>query len=182
MDNKSNYTASNSPSSRNYDFSAESTPEFRPRGRPLTGRHHFVEPRVRRHLFPSNEPQQFQYDQPQLSNWQPMPIFPNQPQIPAYPAPSIAARNAFRPGRECKFCKNNGESRDQYSSHVLRNPANGQLICPILRSHVCEICGQSGDLAHTRNYCPQLKQEKKMKYAIPCMLKNTKRQSDGQLR
>ena len=55
-----------------------------------------------------------------------------------------------RPGRECKFCKNNGETSSLYRSHVLRNPATGQLVCPILRAHVCEICGGTQDDAHTR--------------------------------
>lgn len=93
-------------------------------------------------------------------------------------------RNTFaaRSGRECKFCKNNGESREQYTSHVLRHPSNDTLICPVLRSHVCEECGATGDSAHTRNYCPVLKKEKKMQLAIPVTLKKTKRQSDGQMR
>lgn len=88
----------------------------------------------------------------------------------------------FRPGRECKFCKNNGETGELYRSHVLRNPSTGQLICPVLRAHVCEICGATQDNAHTRNYCPALKAEKRLRYAIPVSLKKTKRQSDGQLR
>lgn len=96
--------------------------------------------------------------------------------------PSPQSFGAARPGRECKFCKNNGETSSLFRSHVLRNPATGQLVCPILRSHVCEICGGTGDDAHTRNYCPRLKEEKKMKYAVPICLKKTKRQSDGQLR
>ena len=35
-------------------------------------------------------------------------------------------------------------------SHSLRNPSDGRLICPVLRDHVCEMCGATGDDAHTR--------------------------------
>ena len=59
---------------------------------------------------------------------------------------------------------------------------SGLLICPVLRAHVCEVCGQTGDNAHTRNYCPKLKEEKRLRFALPVSLKMTKRQSDGQQR
>lgn len=83
-------------------------------------------------------------------------------------------------GRECKFCKNNGETPELYKSHVLRNTATNQLVCPVLREHVCEICHATGDDAHTRNYCPQMKY--KLRQAVPVYLKHTARQSDGHLR
>jgi len=110
----------------------------------------------------------------------------------SYPVPTVPAmsacmpagmgriRAAFKPGRECKFCKNNGESPDSYRSHVLRNPGTGQLICPVLRDHRCEVCGATGDDAHTKSYCPEAKKEQKK--SLPTMLKETKRQSDGTLR
>ncbi|XP_037068796.1 nanos homolog 2-like [Pollicipes pollicipes] len=31
---------------------------------------------------------------------------------------------------------------------------SGRVLCPILRSHVCELCQGTGDTAHTRSYCP----------------------------
>ena len=112
------------------------------------------------------------------------PSLRNRSPPPATFGPRLPSPASFgpRPGRECKFCRNNGETSSLYRSHVLRNPATGQLVCPILRAHVCEICGGTQDNAHTRNYCPKLKEEKKMKYAVPICLKKTKRQSDGQLR
>ena len=58
----------------------------------------------------------------------------------------------IKPGRKCKFCKNNGESKDQFSSHVLRNPNTGKLICPVLRSHICEMCGATGKVIYPKYY------------------------------
>ena len=56
------------------------------------------------------------------------------------------------PGRECKFCKNNGEMSSMYRSHVLRSPDTGFLVSPVLRAHVCEVCGATGDYGHTRYF------------------------------
>lgn len=54
----------------------------------------------------------------------------------------------------CGFCKQNGESAEIYTSHRLK-ARSGRVLCPILRSYVCPICGASGDAAHTRHYCPR---------------------------
>lgn len=89
----------------------------------------------------------------------------------------------FKSPRECKFCRNNGETSHHYKSHTLRNPSTGILVCPVLRDHVCDICGATGDDAHTRNYCPKLKRENlQRKLALPIELKRTRRQSDGSFR
>jgi hypothetical protein len=49
----------------------------------------------------------------------------------------------------CNFCKTNGESIEQYSSHVLKLP-NGKVACPVLRAYNCKICNNGGgDDAHT---------------------------------
>nr|ACO15593.1 Nanos homolog 2 [Caligus clemensi] len=85
--------------------------------------------------------------------------------------------------RECSFCRNNGESRLHYQSHCLRNPHSGTLVCPVLRSYRCEICGASGDNAHTRNYCPMRNTTNTNNgRALPMELKCTLRRSDGQIR
>jgi len=170
------------------------------RARAITGAHHFTNPQnVRRPLYqaegkfleepqpPQARPQQSLFWDVTLPKMQPIADLPR----PLQQLP-VPMRNQFeprprphfgiKPGRECKFCKNNGESKDQFSSHVLRNPNTGQLICPVLRSHICEMCGATGDKAHTRNYCPKVKEDKKNRLAIPVMLKKTMRQSDGQFR
>lgn len=56
--------------------------------------------------------------------------------------------------RMCKFCKENGEPIEQYTSHRLRDN-EGLVTCPVLRSYNCELCGATGDNAHTRSYCPK---------------------------
>ena len=132
--------------------------------------------------------QQYPPPQPQPESNNPSPPAPLHPSPPKNPqqrsgtssASSPASSNGSPPGRECKFCKNNGESSQTFRSHILRNPATGQLICPILRSHVCENCGGTGDEAHTRNYCP--KRQTKLREALPVHLKRTRRQSDGHFR
>jgi hypothetical protein len=60
----------------------------------------------------------------------------------------------------CTFCKNNGESEEVYSSHVLKD-STSKITCPVLFAFVCPICGESGDKAHTLTYCKNYKKSKK---------------------
>lgn len=75
------------------------------------------------------------------------------------PATNIASKwNRKRAGAiprlTCSFCKKNGETRQLYSSHVLKD-GNGVVVCPVLRKYQCPICGQvGGDNAHTKRFCP----------------------------
>lgn len=56
----------------------------------------------------------------------------------------------------CVFCRNNGESKKVYSSHVLKD-VKGNTVCPILRAYTCPLCKASGDESHTIKYCPKNK-------------------------
>ncbi|XP_077302215.1 nanos homolog 1-like [Arctopsyche grandis] len=53
----------------------------------------------------------------------------------------------------CGFCRSGGRSPSIYYSHTLRSPT-GVLTCFNLRKYVCPICGETGDNAHTVQYCP----------------------------
>ncbi|XP_007489148.1 nanos homolog 3 [Monodelphis domestica] len=59
------------------------------------------------------------------------------------------------PPREplCTFCKHNGESRNIYLSHSLKDD-EGRVVCPILRKYVCPQCRATQDNAHTKRFCP----------------------------
>jgi hypothetical protein len=53
----------------------------------------------------------------------------------------------------CKLCKRNGETREYYATHVLKDN-HGKVICPVLRKYVCPKCSATGDNAHTLRHCP----------------------------
>ena len=55
--------------------------------------------------------------------------------------------------KSCGFCRRNGEMSKIYKTHSLKDE-EGIITCPFLRKHVCELCGATGDQAHTRSYCP----------------------------
>ncbi|XP_075423870.1 LOW QUALITY PROTEIN: ubiquitin carboxyl-terminal hydrolase 10-A-like [Ascaphus truei] len=59
----------------------------------------------------------------------------------------------MKPTLLCTFCKHNGESKQVYSGHSLKD-GQGHVQCPILQHYVCPQCGATGVHAHTRRFCP----------------------------
>lgn len=54
----------------------------------------------------------------------------------------------------CVFCRNNGENKEFYSGHTLKD-SEGNTTCPILRAYTCPLCKACGDKSHTIKYCPK---------------------------
>ena len=55
----------------------------------------------------------------------------------------------------CSFCVNNGESVEIYMSHPLKD-ALGKVVCPILRVHVCKLCGKLENILNNFNQMSML--------------------------
>ncbi|KFM68153.1 Nanos-like protein, partial [Stegodyphus mimosarum] len=81
----------------------------------------------------------------------------------------------------CKFCRQNGERKQFYESHQLKDKF-GNVECPVLREYVCDICGKTGSEAHTRSYCPVLRKPGGSKFPIALKLKHTLHDSCGRIR
>lgn len=75
-------------------------------------------------------------------------------------------RAAAIPQLFCQFCKKNGEDRQQYTTHVVKD-ANGTVVCPVLRKYKCPICNtDGGDYAHTKRHCP-MNPDPKARWGMP---------------
>jgi len=61
----------------------------------------------------------------------------------------------------CTFCRTNGESKEVYTSHSLKD-SNDKITCPILMCYSCPVCGASGEKTHTKKYCPVLQKRLRM--------------------
>ncbi|XP_053907830.1 nanos homolog 3 [Cuculus canorus] len=95
------------------------------------------------------------------------PPSPNPPSAPPETPPAPSGRAV------CGFCKQNGEAREVYTSHVLRD-ASGRVRCPVLRSYVCPQCGATQDRAHTRRFCPLTRSGYTSVYGRPARAASTR--------
>ncbi|XP_069179422.1 uncharacterized protein [Procambarus clarkii] len=59
--------------------------------------------------------------------------------------------NFYRRPPRCVFCRKNGEE-DYF--HSLKD-RRGRVMCPVLSSYKCRLCGATGIHAHTLKYCPR---------------------------
>ena len=64
-----------------------------------------------------------------------------------------ASRSGVRRTTSCALCRTNGERRNVYESHSLKDE-RGFITCPVLYRYVCPFCGATGRLAHTVRHCP----------------------------
>ncbi|XP_047513782.1 uncharacterized protein LOC125055383 [Pieris napi] len=93
--------------------------------------------------------------------------------------------SGIKTDRLCTFCKKNGERQKVYSTHTVKvKVENKQIVtCPVLRSHVCTICGATGDNAHTVTYCPLVSDSNKRRpQSTTVTLKSTRMKSNGKKR
>jgi hypothetical protein len=60
----------------------------------------------------------------------------------------------------CKVCHDAGKTKNEYTSHFVREFIGGPICCPTLLSLQCRFCSQKG---HTVSFCPSLKEREARK-------------------
>ncbi|CAK1594874.1 unnamed protein product [Parnassius mnemosyne] len=118
------------------------------------------------------------------------PRYTTPPRYCGFSSPSLSVPNSLkdeiRSSKICAFCRKNGERPDIYMGHSVREKIGGAYIvtCPILKEYVCSVCGATGENAHTKTYCPVLRDcNNGMRLqSATILLKNTRIKSNGRRR
>ena len=64
-----------------------------------------------------------------------------------------------KPTMNCKFCRDAGKPRSQYTNHWVKDRPGGKVVCPTLLNNICRNCNQKG---HTPKHCPNQKNSRMM--------------------
>ncbi|XP_022254052.1 nanos homolog 3-like [Limulus polyphemus] len=128
---------------------------------------------------PTSSVKGFHADQPEVH--QTHTVIQTADSIETYPPGYDVHKISFPTNRklECAFCKRNGDRKSFTQSHVVRDTITGMVVCPVLRKHRCEVCGATGDNAHTRSYCPRVMSTGRNLIYNTVALKKTPRNSTG---
>ena len=68
------------------------------------------------------------------------------------------SNNKFNKTPFCKVCKDAGKSKEEYTSHYVRESReqDAKVSCPTLLAQECRYCHKTG---HTRKWCPVLSEK-----------------------
>ena len=106
------------------------------------------------------------------------------PLAPAAEAAASVARTGSRPpSSPGTGCRSEASSRAPTSGdpcHVYCATCNVPRVLCHVRTMVCEICGATGDQAHTKTYCPHNQVSRVT--SLPALLSNTLRRSPARWR
>ena len=64
---------------------------------------------------------------------------------------ALSEHNVLSKSPFCPVCRDAGKSADEYTSHhIWGNVDRTEVICPVLKEHTCQECGEKG---HMKKYC-----------------------------
>lgn len=64
---------------------------------------------------------------------------------------ALSEHNVLSKSPFCPVCRDAGKSAEEYTSHhIWGNKDRTEVICPVLKEHTCQECGEKG---HMKKYC-----------------------------